>query len=344
MKSERTVRPSLGTFNRRDTLRALKKGEKLTAQLHIITGKGGVGKSTVAASLAQSLSERNEGPVLLIDVQGSGRSLELLGHRGTPFANTWLPASKKVWGSRILPRESFKQYFSHLLSLGSEHSTWAQLTSVFRDKLVDLVFENRIVSAFVDVCPGLEPAVLLGKIHWEASHGVVPGTAEAWRHVVVDAPSTGHGLMLFKSTHALTEVFSTGLIFKQASQIMRDIRDPNLSKIYIVSLLEELPLRESFELASQLRAMALPSPRYLINRSPLWEDWPELPTAPSLDEVWLKEALYERELWKEKKSLLEEFKRSLGPDVPLYFLPEIIRPDPAETLSALCKKLMEQGL
>ncbi len=142
-------------------------------QLHIVTGKGGVGKSTVAASLTRALAEKGEGPVLLIEVQGSGRSLGLLGLEDHfRYEVQAVPDLNNVWACRILPKPAFRQYFSLLLALGQHDSAFAQLTSSLRERLVDTVLENKIVSAFVDVCPGLEPAALLGKVHWESTEGL----------------------------------------------------------------------------------------------------------------------------------------------------------------------------
>lgn len=315
----------------------------MRAELHIVTGKGGVGKSTVAAALCQRLALQGEGPILLIDVQGNGRSLQLLGLDTKAFANTAVPEATNVWGSRILPRESFKQYFHHLLSLGSADSSWAQVTSIFRERLVNLVFENKIVSAFIDVCPGLEPAVLLGKVHWEATHGVCPETNKPWRHVVVDAPSTGHGLMLFKSTHALTQVFGSGLILKQASEIMRDLRNAERSSIYVVTLLEDLPLKESLELATQLQAMELPLKAFVINRSASPVEGSGEVDAKIAPE-WQNEIKFEREAAKEKEILLADFKRTNNFSKPLIFLPELASDNPTSTVPTLAQLLAEQGM
>lgn len=235
------------------------------AELHFVTGKGGVGKSTVAAALAQRLVSEGRGPVLLIDVQGSGWALRLLGLEGAPFENTPLPGLTGAFGSRILPKDSFKQYFGTLLALGKENSAFGMATGAMRARLVDLVVENKIVSAFIDVCPGLEPAVLLGKMHWEATQGRSP-SGERWAYVVIDAPATGHGVMLFKSTAALVEVFGVGVIFRQATEIMEFVRDPRRTHLWLVTLPEELPVAEAAQMARELLALKVPIFRTVLNR------------------------------------------------------------------------------
>jgi len=316
----------------------------MSAQLHIITGKGGVGKSTFAAALTHYLSENGEGPVLLIEVQGSGRSLELLGMNKRPFENTSLPLTTQAWGARILPRESFKQYFSTLLSLGNDESPFAQLTSVLRNRVVDVIMENRVVSAFVDVCPGLEPSVLLGKIHWEATLGRSPETYIPWRHVVVDAPATGHGLMLFRSTAALTQVFGSGTILKQASAIMKFVRDPKSTKVYVVTTLEELPIKETLEIKRQLSELEMPTYRFIINRSSTFAEPESLGTKKIPDPIWQQEVEFEKESLTEQQELLSEFKTSEGNSTPLLFLSETPSEDLTKMVPVLSEQIGEQNL
>jgi len=280
--------------------------------VHIVTGKGGVGKSTVSASLARALAERGEGPILLIEVQGSGRSLELLGledhfrYEAQAVSNL-----DNVWASRILPNPAFRQYFSLLLAMGQQDSTFAQLTSSLRERLVDTVLENKVVSAFVDVCPGLEPAALLGKVHWEATEGMAPETKRPWRHVVMDAPSTGHCLMLFRSTQALVEVFGSGIVFKQASEIMSLMRDPLATRLYILSTPEELPLKEASDLSAGLASIGLPPARFVLNRvRPPTQQSNGALSAAELDAwnpEWAREARLEIERSSEESALLGEF-------------------------------------
>jgi anion-transporting ArsA/GET3 family ATPase len=309
-------------------------------QLHFVTGKGGVGRSTVAAALARSLSERREGPVLLIEVQGSGRSLELLGlDDHSRFKNTAVATLRDTWAARVLPKDAFKQYFSILLSLGNESSALAQATSSVRHALVDRVLDNKVVSAFVDVCPGLEPATLLGKIHWEATMGSTPEDERPWAHVVVDAPATGHTLMLFRSTNALVEVFGNGVIFRQAADIMRFVRDPRSTRFYVVSTVEELPLRESLELAQQLEELQLRVHRFILNRYPR-------PTAGNtsslpVSDLWKHELDFERENNEEQLALAADFERRAG--VPVLKTPELALADMREGMRELSTRLAEQG-
>ncbi len=247
----------------------------------------------------------------------------MLGQNQASFENQSLPLTPSAWGARLLPKETFKQYFSVLLSLGDTHSSFAQVTSQLRERFVDTLFDNKVVSAFIDVCPGLEPAVLLGKIHWEATSGGTPERNTPWKHVIVDAPSTGHSLMLFKSTRALTSVFGQGTIFKQATEIMGFILNPQKTKVHLVSTIEELPLTETLDLIQELKRLDVKVDRVILNRSPQFFD-PLMDQDPKeLGATWAREWHLEKERWTQSAELKKEFQQKAAP-IRCFEIPELV--------------------
>ena len=315
-------------------------------RVHFVTGKGGVGKSTVAAALTMALSKRNEGPVLLVDVQGSGRALTALGLEKPSFEIHALKNTTNAFGCRIFPRETFKQYFKHLLTLGKEHSALAVATENLRSRLVDVIFENRIASAFVDACPGLEPSVLLGKLHFEATSGLSPEEEIPWAHVVVDAPSTGHGLMLFRSTFALIDVFGKGIIFNQAQQMRDFFKDPSKIYLYVVSTLEELPLQESTEMIAALGNLNLPVRGVILNRCPptSYAPAPESANTPeNVGDPWGHEARLQREIWDDQSSLMKAFRAQVPKTLSITEIPELQATSTAELIAPIANCLRHLG-
>lgn len=302
--------------------------------MHFIVGKGGVGRSTLAAALTRKLAHESAQPVLLLEIQGNGRSLEACGWDGPKtFEVQPLPAVPRAWGARITPKDAFRQYFQVLLALGSEDSPIGNATGMLREKIASSVMDNKVVSAFIEICPGLEPSVLLGKIHFEASQGGPPDSRSPWSHVVVDAPATGHGLMLFRSTAALTSVFGGGVIFRQANEIMRFMRDPASTKVRVVGLPEDLPLQEGLELCAGLKAMGIEPASFLVNRcSPLVQATGQTPT---LSPEWAREAAFEAQNSTEQAMLLEEFRGKLPAHIPLHHVPEAVQ----ESATGLAEEL-----
>jgi anion-transporting ArsA/GET3 family ATPase len=279
--------------------------------LHFVTGKGGVGKSTFAALKLRELLEKDGGPVLLLEVQGSGYVLRSLGLEPPTKANAPLPLLPGAFGALIYPRETFQQYFNILLSLGNEQSTFGQSWSSIREKIVEKIMENRAISAFVDACPGLEPAVLLGKLHWEAAIGKDPLEHKRWKHVIVDAPSTGHGLMFFESLAGIGKVFGSGIIHRQVESIFQFLRNPQETQIYLVGTPEELPLEEIRVLSRELQRMELPVSEVVLNRTP-----PEipniLPESTRIAEPWRSELLLEWQTLKKKNELMMAFEHEFS--------------------------------
>jgi anion-transporting ArsA/GET3 family ATPase len=237
------------------------------------------------------------------------------------YENLALPKTRNAFGARILPHETFKQYFSLLLALGNDNSSFSQITAGFRERIAELVFENKVVTAFVDVCPGLEPSVLLGKLYWEATQGKNPEEQIPWRYVVVDAPSTGHGIMLFKSAFALAQVFSQGIIFKQAVKMKSFFTNPSLCKLHLVTIPEELPIQESLEMKKSLEEIDVKPFQYIINRCPPAQVKTPIPSQ-DLDSRWLHEIHLQFEIWNEQHTLIDKLKET-NPNCTTLILPEI---------------------
>jgi anion-transporting ArsA/GET3 family ATPase len=298
----------------------------MASMLHFVSGKGGTGKSTFSASLAFALAQDSSNlPLLLMDLQGSGSSAKILNVQEVTYAprpSLWI---KDVWGCKILPQESFQEYFTRALYPGSENSAMAQATASIRERVVRGIFSNSVVKSFVEVCPGLEPSAMLGKIHFEASEGTPPESERRWKHVIVDAPSTGHFLSLFSSIEALTRVFSGGIILKQALEIFRFVSNPEVSKIYLLSLPSELPIQESLELRRNLKERRLEVSALVINRvrRPIELQNVEVAT---LGQDWKSFLQTEEILYQEERELLQKL-RSSESELKIVEIPEVFAKD-----------------
>ncbi len=312
----------------------------MAAQLHFVSGKGGTGKSTFAASLAHALATDPKNlPLLLIDLQGSGSSAHLLGVQDIQYRPRPSISVRDVWAARIYPQESFQEYFARALYPGSDDSTLGQATAGLRSRLVKGIFSNSVVRSFVEVCPGLEPSAMLGKIHFECTEGAPPESSENWKHVIVDSPSSGHFLALFSSIEALTRVFSSGIVLRQASEIFQFISDPEKTRVYLLTLPSDLPIQEALELRRNLAERKISVHAIIANRMRI--DFTDFKVPNEMDVEWKKFISIEEEIFAEERRLVDELKRDNLDSSKILELPECFTNDPTQCPQLLSKYLVD---
>jgi len=214
-------------------------------KIHFITGKGGVGKTFHSLALSQHLAtqEPHEN-ILIIEVQNTQHCLKQLKVDLKPTGNTITTLNNNLHYCYLDFNKCFQEYLSLMLSLGQNQKLLGKLTSTIRNEFAQKIIKNKAINSFIHACPGLKPTSLLGKIYFEY-------TLNKWKHIIVDCPATGHFKQLISSTMAMKELFPIGPIHRQAKAIENVLR--NDSEISIISLAEELPLKEAHELKQELK-------------------------------------------------------------------------------------------
>jgi anion-transporting ArsA/GET3 family ATPase len=208
----------------------------LDRRLLIVTGKGGVGKSTVSAALAL-LAARAGKRVLVCELNTNERIAPLLG--APPAGATVREALPGVSTVDVTPHQAMREY--------------GLLVLKFRT-IYEAVFENRLVRYFLKVIPSLAELVMLGKILHEARL-TNPDGSPRWDLVILDAPATGHAVQLLRVPSALLDTVPAGPLRRDA-QWMRDLLvDPVKTALAIVTLPEEMPVNEAIELDAQVRSV-----------------------------------------------------------------------------------------
>ena len=200
-----------------------------------MTGKGGVGKSTVSAALAL-VAARAGKRVLVCEVNAQERVAALL---GAPLAGPVIQeAAPGVFTVNVTPHEAMREYGVMVLR--------------FRT-IYDAVFENRLVRYFLRVVPSLAELVMLGKILNEAR--AEEGGRPRWDLVVVDAPATGHAVQLLRVPSALVDTVPGGPLRHDADWMEAMLVDPARTSVALVTLPEEMPVNEAIELDAQVRGV-----------------------------------------------------------------------------------------
>jgi anion-transporting ArsA/GET3 family ATPase len=200
----------------------------LDKRLIVVTGKGGVGKSTV--SLALGMAAAKSGRRTIVCEVASQETASRVFNRGEIGFNE-VEMAKNLYAISIDPDESMREYV--LLQLK---------VKAMRDAL----FRSKIFNYLAAATPGLKELVTIGKI-WELSQGddrkVKKG--RTYDTVVVDAPATGHGVGFLQTPRTFASIARVGPIHSQAQEMDRFLTDRENTGVAIVSLPEEMPVNES---------------------------------------------------------------------------------------------------
>ena len=228
--------------------------------LHIVTGKGGVGKTTLALALAVRLS-REGARVVVAEVEGRGGLALASGRPINHQPGLLLPTrSGRVEGVQIDARASLSGYLQRYYRLGFA----ADLLQL--DPLVD--FATRIA-------PGLRDILLIGQVtHLTETHPDIDA-------LVLDAPPSGRVASFLGAGEGLAALTDGSPIAGQAASVMDDLRDSSC-RTHVVTLLDELPVTETIETVAALRDLGLRVGAVVANRCQDVVEVPDpLPERPS---------------------------------------------------------------
>ncbi len=219
-------------------------------KLLFVLGKGGVGRSTVAAALAGAFAQRGETCLLVQWAVHDALSAQFgavphLSHEARRVAD-------RVSCMNFDADEAMREYFVDHLGFKLLHT---------------LVIENRHVQRLIEAAPGIQELFFLGRLFWLVR---LAQKERGWSYdrVIVDAPAMGHGVSLFRIAPAIASMGMAGPLAAECERVTELLHDKATVGTVVVTIPEELPVEETIEFLPQI-TMELKSPPLfaVLNRS-----------------------------------------------------------------------------
>jgi anion-transporting ArsA/GET3 family ATPase len=297
-------------------------------RLLYVTGKGGVGKTTVAAALGLAAAEAGR-RTIVCEVAEQDRVSRAFQRQGV-VPETEVELAENLWAITIDPQRALEEWLGR--QVGGVGLRVLARSSAFQ--------------YFVAAAPGAKELITIAKV-WELAQ------PERWDRsgrtydlVVVDAPSSGHGLAMLTTPRTFGEIARVGPIRRQATKVRDLLADPERTAYLAVALPEEMPVNETLELEQRLpAAVGVGLEAIVVNGM-----WPERFSAADAETMRaladgrpdLKAALTAYERARAQRSHLRRLRRAASAPVitlPYLFESEIGLPEYERLGDRLARKL-----
>ena len=227
-------------------------------RLHVVSGKGGTGKTTVAAALAIALASDGR-RTLLVEVEGRQGIAQLFDVPPLPYEERKVagaPGGGEVLALAIDAEEAMLEYLDMFYNLRRAGSAMRKLGAI---------------DFATTIAPGLRDVLLTGKACEAVRRRI--GATYVYDAVVLDAPPTGRMVRFLNVNSEVAGLAKVGPIRNQADSVMAVISSPQTA-VHLVTLLEEMPVQETIDGVRELHACGLPGGAVVVNmeRTPLLSD------------------------------------------------------------------------
>jgi anion-transporting ArsA/GET3 family ATPase len=220
----------------------------LERRLVIVTGKGGTGKTTVAAALAVAAAQRGL-RVLVAEVGGDSQLPRLIDPAAPAVGYEERAIAPGITAIRIDPFAALTEYLGLQIRVPG---------------LVERVVRNQAFHQLLDASPGWRELITLGKV-WHLEQ-MRDARGPRYDRIVVDAPATGHGVTLLDVPRVVVSTVRAGPLRHHTERVEALLADPERTLLLPVSLAEELPCRETVSLVERVRAgLSVHVDRVIVN-------------------------------------------------------------------------------
>ncbi|BBX05603.1 putative ATPase [Mycolicibacterium aichiense] len=222
------------------------------ARLHFVTGKGGTGKTTVAAALALTLAAGGR-RVLLVEVEGRQGIAQLFDVPPLPYEELKIATAEgggHVNALAVDIEAAFLEYLDMFYNLGLAGRAMRRIGAI---------------EFATTIAPGLRDVLLTGKIK-ESVVRLDRNKRPAYDAIVVDSPPTGRIARFLDVTKAVSDLAKGGPVHSQADGVVKLLHSEQTA-IHLVTLLEALPIQETIEAIEELKELDLPIGSVIVNRN-----------------------------------------------------------------------------